>query len=152
MAAAKLGHSDRLHPGRSGLSSRYDKSEDDVVRAHLKKMYSLELPVSLEEHCPANPENFGLSIRLEVGPVGSDAADSFDLFVCTPYWTQEQLAKEGPVWGRHTLLILEYDYDLILQAVTRRIDACQGKNWHEVANNLARFTAWEFEDYQEPAA
>lgn len=114
-------------------------------------MYAIELPVSLNEHRPADPENFGLSIRLEVGLVGSDAVDLFDLFVCTPHWIQEQFAQEGSVWGRHILLIPKYDYDLILQAVTGRIDACQGKNWLEVANKLARFAAWEFEDYQQSA-
>lgn len=122
------------------------------MRADLKRMYSIELPVSLEAHCPADPEKFGLSIRLEVGLVGSSATDLFDLFVCTPYWIQEQLAQEGPVWGRHILLIPRYDYDLVLQAVTRRMDACQGKDWAEVANKLSRFMAWEFEDYQQSAA
>jgi hypothetical protein len=123
-----------------------------VVRADLKRMYSIELPVSLEKHCPADPENFGLSIRLEVGLVGSDATDLFDLFVCTPYWIKERLAQEGAAWGRHTLLIPKYDYDLIVQAITKRTDACQGKDWPEIANKLARFTAWEFEDYQQSAA
>jgi hypothetical protein len=111
-------------------------------------MYLIELPVSLKEYRPANPENVAISIRLEAGLVGSDATDSFDLFVCTPNWMKEQCTQEGAVWGRHMLLIPEYDYDLILQAVTHRMAACQGKDWHEVANKLARFAAWEFEDYR----
>ena len=118
------------------------------MRAELKRMYSFEVPVSLEEHRPTNPENFGLSIRLEVGLVGSDAADLFDLIVCTPYWIQDGVTQKGPAWGPHMLLISKYDYDLILQTITRRLDACQGKDWPEVANKLARFAAWEFEDYQ----
>ena len=122
------------------------------MRAELKRMYSIELPVSLEKHCPADPENFGLSICLEVGLAGSDATDLFDLFVCTPYWIKEQLAQEGPVWGRHILLILKYDYALIVQAIAKRMDACEGRDWTEIANKFARFTAWEFEDYQQSAA
>ena len=122
------------------------------MRAALKRMYSNELDVGLKEYRPANPENFGISIRLEAGLVGSDAADSFDLFVCTPNWIKEQCTEEGAVWGRHMLLMPEYDYDLMLRAVTREMDACQGKDWHEVANKLARFAAWEFEDYRPYAA
>lgn len=122
------------------------------MRADLKRIYSIELPVSLKEYRPVNPENFGLSIRLEAGLVGSDMADLFDLFLCTPYWIQEQCAQNGAIWGRHMLLMPEYDYGLILQAVIRRMDACQGRDWHEVANKLARFAAWEFEDYRPYAA
>ena len=83
-----------------------------------------------------------------MGLVGSDAADSFDLFVCTPNWIEAQFTEEGAVWGRHMLLMPEYDNDMMLQEVIRRIDARQGKDWHEFANKLARFAAWEFEDYR----
>ena len=121
------------------------------MRADLKRMYSVELPVSLNEYRPTNPENFGLSIRFEAGLLGSDATDLFDLFVCTPDWIKEQCTQEGAIWGRHILLMPEYDYDLMLQAVTRQMAACQGKDWNEVANKLARFTAWEFEDYRSHA-
>lgn len=122
------------------------------MRADLKNMYSIELPVSLKEYRPTDPKHFGISVCLEVGLLGSDATDLFDLFVCTPYWIQEQCAQEGAVWGRHMLLMPVYDCDLILQAVTRRMDACQGRDWYEVANKLAQFAAWEFEDYLPSAA
>jgi len=149
---AKIGPSLTGSAGRDRPSSRYEKSKDHVVRAHLKQMYSIELPVSLEEHRPTDPEHFGLSIRLEVGLMGGDATDLFDLFVCTPSWIQEQFTQEGAVWGRHMLLISKYDSNLILQVVTRQMDACQGRDWNEVANKLARFAAWEFEDYKQSAA
>jgi hypothetical protein len=118
------------------------------MRANLKEMYSLELSTTLEEYRPAIPENFGLSVRLMVGPEGGNSMESFDVLVCTPDWIKEQFSQERCIWGRHMLIVLEYDYALILQKISKHVASCQGKDWEEVANSVARVAAWEFEDYQ----
>jgi hypothetical protein len=122
------------------------------MRAKLKEMYSLELSVKLEEYRPDDHKNFSLSIRLIVGPEGSESGESFDIFVCTPDWIKEQFTQESCLWGRHMLIVPAYDHFLILRKVWHQIAACQGKDWDEFATKLARFGAWEFEDYQPYAA
>ena len=118
------------------------------MRANLKEMYSLELSTTMEEYRPEILENFGLSVRLMVGQEGEDGTESFDVLVCTADWIKDQLTLERCIWGRHMLVVQEYDYALILELVSVRIASCDGKDRAEVANKLARIAAWEFEDYR----
>ena len=99
------------------------------MRATLKEMYSIELPVKLEEYLPAHPENVGLSIRLIVGPEGNDSGESFDLLVCTPDWINEQFTQVSSIWGRHMLIVPRYDHALIRQKISHQVSTCQGEDW-----------------------
>ncbi|WP_063936079.1 immunity 8 family protein [Burkholderia pseudomallei] len=118
------------------------------MRAQLKEMYSLQIPEMLKDFRPEASRNFGISIRLMIGPEGADQSESFDILVCTPTWIQDRLREEGCIWGRHMLITQEYDYKLILQSLSAYISSCTGKDWDEVANKVARIAAWEFEDYR----
>ena len=118
------------------------------MRAQLKEIYSLHIPEMLKDFQPEERGNFGIPIRLMVGLEGSEQSESFDIFVCTPTWIQGQLCEGGPMWGRHMLIVEEYDFERILQTLSGQISACTGKDWSEVANKIARFAAWEFEDYR----
>jgi hypothetical protein len=118
------------------------------MKAKLKEMYSLELEQPLEEFWPEDKSNFGISIRLMIGAEGSSGAESFDIFVCTPDWIKSQYPNEKCMWGRHMLVILEYDLHLIRQAVDCYIAGCTGEDWPTIARKLSGMGAWEFEDYQ----
>lgn len=118
------------------------------MKAEIKEMYSLQILEVLKDFRPEASENFGISIRLMIGPEGTDRSESFDILVCTPTWIQDQLHEEGYMWGRHMLIAQEYDYELIKQSISARISSCTGTNWDEIANKIARFAAWEFEDYR----
>ncbi|MEF2277661.1 immunity 8 family protein [Deinococcus sp. YIM 134068] len=118
------------------------------MRAELKEMFSPDLASPLQDYWPETEGNFGFSLRLMIGPEGSDAAESFDVFVCTPDWLKQEHADEKYVWGRHMLIVLEYDAALIKRAVERHVSRCLGTDWSEIARRLSRFGAWEFEDYQ----
>jgi hypothetical protein len=111
-------------------------------------MYSLQIPEMLKDFRPQAPRNFGISVRLMIGPEGIDQSESFDVFVCTPAWIQAQLGEHGYMWGRHMLIAEEYDYELILRSLSAQVSSCTGNDWLEVANKIARIAAWEFEDYQ----
>jgi len=120
------------------------------MKAQLKEMYSLQIPEALKEFLPEASKNFGITIRLMVGVEGVDQSESFDILVCTPTWIQDQLILEKYMWGRHMLIVNEYDYELIFQSLSARISSYSGKDWNEVANKIARIAAWEFEDYRSP--
>ncbi|UXI66936.1 immunity 8 family protein [Tahibacter amnicola] len=83
------------------------------MRAILKEIYSIETEVPLQDYWPGDPSNFALSVRLLVGPEGEEAAESFDVLVCTPDWIKHQYSAERAVWGRHMLIVLEFDFALI---------------------------------------
>ncbi|GHU15426.1 hypothetical protein AGMMS50225_28650 [Betaproteobacteria bacterium] len=118
------------------------------MKATLKEMYSLELSGSLDEFWPNDEEYFGIPIRLMIGTEDSSSSDSFDIFVCTPSWIANQMDSDKYVWGRHMLIVNEYDLSVIKQAIERYIAACTGKDWLTIARKLSGMGAWEFEEYE----
>lgn len=74
-------------------------------------------------------------------------SEAFDIQVCTPAWLKSQCAGEGPIWGRHMLIVDVYDYEAIkglIESYVARID----DDWATIAMTLSRIGAWEFEDYK----
>lgn len=118
------------------------------MKAKLKEIYSLELTHPLEEFWPEDESNFGISVRLMIGPEDSSGSESFDILVCTPDWIKSQYAEEKCVWGRHMLIVLDYDFDLIKREIERYIAGCAGEDWPIIARKLSGIGAWEFEDYK----
>jgi hypothetical protein len=118
------------------------------MKAKLKELYSLELEHALEEFYPEHANDFGISLRMIIGLENTSGSESFDLFVCTPDWLKRQCAEEKLVWGRHMLIMLEYDFDQIKSEIENYIASCSGNDWAAIAEKLSRIGAWEFEDYK----
>lgn len=118
------------------------------MRAELKSLYSLELEDPLVNYRPDDASNFGTWIRAYVGPQGGRGAETFDIQVCTSDWLKLQCATQGPLWGRHMLIVETYDYNVIKAHIERYITNSEGLDWESVAAKLGRIGAWEFEDYR----
>mgnify|MGYP003583171603 FL=1 len=100
----------------------------------------------IEIWSPEDPRDFCMEIYLRIGGASSEAADNFDLTVCTPTWLAKATVK-SPVWGRGLLIVSEYDLDLIRSEVAAYVSKYSGKNWTDLATKLSRSLLWEFEDY-----
>ncbi|WP_090346811.1 Imm8 family immunity protein [Pseudomonas guariconensis] len=87
-----------------------------------------------------------MGLRLRIGPEGTSAGDDFEVFVCTPEWLANNIWE--PVWGRHLLIVKNFHYQLIVDAIIKNISQFEGASWPELACKSARFYAWEFEGYQ----
>lgn len=85
------------------------------MKAKLKEIYSLQLSKPLNEFWPEIKDNFGISVRLMIGPDEAPGSESFDILICTPDWIKNQYIDEKCVWGSHMLIVMEYDYDAILE-------------------------------------
>ena len=69
------------------------------MKPEIKEMYSLQLMQKIEDFWPEHINNFGISIRLMIGPENSKASESFDILVCTPDWIKDQFKEERCTWG-----------------------------------------------------
>jgi hypothetical protein len=118
-----------------------------VVKAELRFLHSPDLD-DLEHGGPADPEHFGILVQAVLGPVGGEGEESFDIIVCTPSWIGAEAARDGYAWGRHYLVVPRYDYAMLERAVTELCATAEGPDWQSVAAILARYGAWEFEDYE----
>lgn len=116
------------------------------MSAVVKAMWADSVAINLDSYFPDDPENFGMWLELKIGPTDAVGADDFRLFVCTPCWLKNE--RRATQWGRHMLVVCEYDLDVIKTEIEQCIEKCIGASWTVTAQKIARFLAWEFEDFQ----
>lgn len=85
-----------------------------------------------------------------VGPIGENSAESFDILVCTPDWIRDCYLEQEFAWGRHLLIVKEFDIQRIKAFISAYVNRQSGKSWAEVAVKVSRIGSWEYEDYQRP--
>src|SRR5437588_7617498 len=116
------------------------------MRAELRRIHSPDVP-DLPSWAPAS-DDWAILLQLLVGPHGLPGEESFDLTVCTLGWITVRVQKEGIVDLRHHVVVSEFDYDRLDRYLRKRVAACQGETWEQVAMGLNRLAHWEFEDYR----
>jgi hypothetical protein len=117
------------------------------MRPTLRRLHSPDAP-DLERFTPNEPKHFGVLVQAMLGPENGEGEESFDFIMCTPSWLQARLGDDMPKWGRGYLLANEYCYADLLSIVTGLCRSVEAENWTGVAQQLARFTRWEFDDYR----
>jgi hypothetical protein len=115
------------------------------MRAQLKRLHSPD--IDIDTYKPEDTTNFGFLLQAMIGPEGQDSEESFDIQVCTPDWLKSQHSASEAVFGRHMLIVFEYDKHRIEQAIARYCERCVGNDWQEIAERLGRIGQSEFEDY-----
>lgn len=118
------------------------------MKAVIKRLHSPDID-NLSNFAPSDPDNFCFLLQVMAGPEGVEGEESFDIRVCTPKWILENYRTEDVIIGRGHLILMEYNYDRILQRISSFISGCDGETWEELAEKLTRLGKWEFEDYQE---
>ena len=121
-----------------------------MVRAKLKGIennssYDLD-PVT---YIPDDFEDFSCRFTLRIGPAKEKGQDLFYLTICTPNYLARGVHRDGFIWGRHHLIVPEYNVKAITAVLTKFVEVCDGETWREVADKLCRLMSWEFEDYQQ---
>ena len=99
---------------------------------------------------PDLPNNFFRWFDIDVGYEGEAASTTISVAVCTFTWLAHHYSKEGPRWGRHLLVVGQYDAHEIKSAIEAQVRACAGETWDETMKMLTRHFAWELEDYKPP--
>ncbi len=103
--------------------------------------------VEIRDDVPEDAGNDGVLLRVLAGPQGSFGEESFDVMVCTPAWLSERVRAEGPLVGRHHLIVEPLDLAVATEFLRRRFEATEAATWPELGEKLARLRQWEFEDY-----
>ncbi len=102
----------------------------------------------LENYRPEIDENFLINVNLRIGPTDQDGAHDYILTVCSVRRLSHIIDKEGSVCGRHMLILNRFDANEIRGFIDKVIRKSDRSNFEESSNILARFFAWEYEDYQ----
>jgi hypothetical protein len=114
------------------------------MKTELKKIRLIDHEI--DSYCPVDLHDFYVAAEALIGVADPDGADIFSFEVSTPGWFARN-RMQGPTFARHWMFMDHYDPQE-LEALVRRIIAdAEGDTWDEVANKLARYMFWEFEDY-----
>jgi len=116
------------------------------LQAKLKQVHSPDV-WDLQKYQPEVADNFSFLLELSVSTTESEAADNFDIFVCTPEWLKQHHKTDDIVVGRNRLIIFEYNYDRLINFLTKYCSKCSGDTWEEIAEQMSRLAKWEFEDF-----
>lgn len=116
------------------------------MRATIRYFHSPD--IDIDNYQPDDPTNVGFLLQLFVGPSDGQGEESFDVFVCTPKWLQEQVMRERAIFGRHHLVVDRYDVEFIKQTLIDAVNTKKAADWPTLALKLATIGRWEFEDYK----
>lgn len=122
--------------------------QHSIVKPELRRLHSPDL-MDMQTSQPENPRNFCMLVQAMIGPRGEPGEESFDILVCTPRWLEQSLANANVLFGLHYLFVDHYDYEWIRGAIARICNSLSGASWDDVASQLDKYGAWEFENYQE---
>ena len=120
------------------------------MKAKCGRLYSVHF--LLENYVPENPRHFGVWLDFDVGAdEGVIGTNNFQILVCTPSWLDVQLKYEWGLsrWGRHMLIVREYDFNRIEKCVFDYVEKCTGKDFYEIAQKICGIARWEYDDCQQ---
>jgi hypothetical protein len=103
--------------------------------------------INPDTYVPDDPDRFAFLVQMLAGPAGEPSEESFQFEVCTPGWLHQQVQRDGPLNGRHHVIVDTFNWPALQTYFQHLVTSCTGADWHEVATKLARYGYWEFEDY-----
>jgi hypothetical protein len=137
-----------------------------LVRAEVKNILihgvGAASDASIGGFVPVDPEHFGATAQVFIGPVGSGGGgDSFAVVVCTPSWVASTLVQDWEQWdsgltampdsvhtGSSYWFMRRWDQADFERAVASVCEAASpGPDWGTVASRIGRLIPWEF-DYK----
>jgi hypothetical protein len=92
---------------------------------------------------PAVPADCAVHFQAVIGPRGGEGAEAFAFIVATPAYLQRM---PGPTWGRGHLIVPEFDWTVVVQAIAQLLARCARPTWDEVAAQLDRELHRQHED------
>ncbi len=114
------------------------------MKARLDGIYSPDLPSGHAE-LPANPANCWVVVQADIGVEGESGADCFTMYVTTPQFLDGCLNQVRHQLGRGLVIVAEFDWDVVEQAVKEVCCSVEGECWTELAEKLSRYFLYEYE-------
>ncbi len=102
----------------------------------------------LEAFSPEISENFWCLINLRIGSDIEEGTSDYHFQIGTPRAFDHAIQHEGPMWGRHYMIVNYFDAAEIRAAIEKKVAECARQTFEETLQVLARYFHWEFEDYQ----
>lgn len=116
------------------------------MTAEIRRFHSPDVR-DLTQWTPPDLQDFGILLQVLIGPKGQQGEEAFDFVVCSPAWLLKDRGAKSVIFGSHHILLFEYNFDRLQEALTKLVTGVSGSSWNELAQKLSRYGRWEFEDY-----
>jgi hypothetical protein len=116
-----------------------------TIRGEIRHLLTPD--IDPDTYVPADPDRFSFLVQVLAGPLGEPGEESFQFSVCTPAWLADRVRRDGPLNGRHLVIVDGFHWPTIRAYFDRLVAGVSGADWSEVATELARYGRYEFEDY-----
>jgi hypothetical protein len=126
-------------------AKHYREKYPHDLRVVVKSIY-VEDKVPLKSFFPENKDCFGAWVFVQIGPDIEKNDFVYQILVCTPNWIERKYQSLGAVWGRHMLIVFQYDPKHIQSEIEKYVAQRTGKSFWEIAQKISRVGVWEFED------
>ena len=117
------------------------------MKAEIKALHSPDVH-DLVNYSPKEEDSFCFLLQVLAGLKNEEGEESFDILVCTPKWLIDKHDRKDVVFGRHRIIVFEYDYQRLLTTLKIYIESLDESNWTELGKKIGRIGKWEFEDYR----
>jgi hypothetical protein len=117
------------------------------LKAAVRRFHSPD--ADLETYLPEDARDVEVLVQIIAGPSGGPGEESFDVVVCTPHRLLRLVDEQGPLVGRHHLVVPEWDWPRIRLFLTHAVEGPEAPTWPDLASTLGRLGRWEFEDYRQ---
>jgi hypothetical protein len=116
------------------------------MRIELKHIHSPD--VDVDEWQPESNSVWFL-LELDIGPVGKEGADIFQVMVGTPEGLRKLATADarGVLSNRAAIILHEFSWTALRGAIAAILRECDSSDWKESVLRLQRFFEWEYEDY-----
>jgi hypothetical protein len=99
---------------------------------------------------PARPEEVFFVLHLDIGEVGDERSDSFQVVIATPEGIQAKILQVGGIIDRNLIVLKEYSWDMLIQHLDLILAHCKADSWTDTVIKLQKYLRWEYEDYITP--
>lgn len=120
------------------------------MKPNLRGLSSIDLPDGAS--LPDDPADCWVVVTASIGVAGDEGSDDFTFYISTPRRLERIVADESQLWGRHLLIVEQFDWALVRNAIEKICNEITGDTWDAIASRLSRYGAWEYEDYHEPVS
>lgn len=103
----------------------------------------------IEDWRPANPAEVDYWLCLHIGAVDEPGAELFYVNVLSE--TAAALVDSDELALRKTIVLKDYSWNSVVNAVEEILQQISGESWEEMALQLSRRFDWEFENYSDVA-
>lgn len=110
---------------------------------------NIELGIKdFDSFAPDIRDNFCVWLTLLIGPSNLEGGHDYNLGVCSPKWLYHNIQNYGPMWGRHLLIVEDFDSVKIRRKIDDIILHCTRETFEETSIVIGRYFLWEYEDYK----